>query len=370
MSHLPDPRRYSGASVADELLQLARGAAAADLSAQPGVAIELSRAIGRCLEQGDGARLQRVFAAADDAATYRALHRALARSIDIPADSPHGAIARSFAIPIVFVTAASTPVRLPGRLADVEPLRELFVRSNALGPTRNFGLSNALCGLNAIEALSPIALYRSARDMDRDVIGAALPPEDIVLAPNREQTHLRFLVGAGITATDAPGFTETAANMGVWGREMASRLHAQLAVSGVQLLALPRPPKDLVSAPHAGRHAQLETALNLFASNAVRRLRLAVGDPVVIVSAHQGGEVRVTLSSPFTPDAVEGYAWPTHPLDDLAALEKMVCDLFADMGVLDVRIAPRVLEARRPNGAPLYPRCDEWEVLCAHPRVQ
>jgi hypothetical protein len=334
------------------------------------VSIELRRVIEHRLQRGEAREIASLLAAADDAATYRALHEALARSIDSPLEASDGVIARSFAIPIVFVAAASRPARIVARLEDIEAIRALFARANALGPTRNFGLSNALGALEALEALSPVALYRSARDMDPASIGAALPPQDIVLAPNREQTHLRFLAGAGLTATDAPGFTETAANIGAWGRELASLLQSQLAVSGVQLLALPRPPKDLVCAPHAGRQAQLETALNLFASNAVRRLRMAVGDPVAIVSAHAGGDVRVTLSSPFAPDLVEGFAWPLHPLDDLAALETMVRDLFAAMRVGDVRIAPRLLDAERAGGVPLYPRGDEWDALCAQAPVQ
>jgi hypothetical protein len=332
--------------------------------------MDLRRAIGCCLEQGDEPRLERLFAAAEDATTYRVLHDALARSIDIPPESPHGAIARSFAIPIVFVAAASQPATVRARLVDIEAIRALFARSGALGPTRNFGVSNALCTLEALEALSPVAIYRSTRDMDPASIGAALPPQDLVLTPKGEQTHLRFLVGAGLTSRDVPGFTETAANISAWGRELASLLQTQLAVSGVQLLALPRPPKDLVSAPHAGRHAQLETALNLFASNGVRRLRMAVGDPVVIVSAHEGGDVRITLSSPFAPEMAEGFTWPLHPLDDLAALETAVCDLFVEIRLGDVRIAPRVLEAVRPSGVPLYPRSDEWEALCTRPSVQ
>ncbi|RPI46145.1 MAG: hypothetical protein EHM59_08245 [Betaproteobacteria bacterium] len=367
MTHLPEPRRFGGTSVTDELADLARRTTLADALSRPAALVELRRALERCLQAGDDARWRRSLAHAEDADSYRLLCEALARCIDSPLQAPGSAIVRSFAIPIVLVAAAGRPTRVPGSLSDVQAIRALFERSHALGPTRNFGLSNALCSLESLEAVSPVALFRAAHDLDPRAIGPSLPPAEIRLDPNREQTHLRFLVGAGVTSSDAPGFTETAANIAGWGREFANLLVGQLGGPGLQLLALPRPPRDLVMAPNVGRCAQLETALSLFASNAVRRLRAAVGEPVVIVSAHDNGEIRVTLSSPFAPEMVEGYRWPLHPLDDLPSIERTVCELFADMRVTDVRVMPRLLEPERASAVPLYPRCDEWDALCAGP---
>jgi hypothetical protein len=142
-------------------------------------------------------------------------------------------------------------------------------------------------------------------------------------------------------------------------------LQSQLAVAEVQLAALPRPPEDLVHAPHAGRHAQLATALHLFASNALRRFRLAVGDPVAIVSAHEGGEIRLTLSSPFADDLVEGFCWPLAPHDSLELVQGTILELCADTRLTDVRVLERLLPAKRGNAAPWYPRHDEWEGLAA-----
>jgi len=316
-------------------------------------------------DRGDESAVIAASQAMPDAKTYRLFHEATARSIDTPSAIEGGVVARSFALPIVILAAGTRPARIAGELADIGALQALFERSNALGPTRNFGMSNALCTLAALERLSPLALHRSVRKLAAGEIGNSLPPADVDVKMGQEQTHLRFLVGASVTPIDAPGFAETAANIGLWGRDCAQLLAEQLKTPGVQLLALPRPPKDLLTAPHAGRCAQLEAALNLFASNAVRKLRMAVGDPVAIVSAHDNADVRITLSSPFAQDLVEGYAWPLHPLDDLAAIERTVEDLFADMRVNDVRVVPKVLPAERASGIPLYPRADEWDALCA-----
>jgi len=365
MGYLPEPRRFGGGSVTDELIALTARAGQADDLASPAALHALRAVIERCLEQGDEARLRAALALAPDAVSYRMLWEAIARSIDTPALAAGAVVARPFALPVVLLAASSKAARIAGQLTDVAAMQALFERSNALGPTRNFGLSNALCSLDALEALSPLAVFRSVRSLAADAIGDALPPDDLHVKAGQEQTFLRFLVGAGVSPVDAPGFAETAANIGAWGRECAKMLADQLAAPGVQLLALPRPPKNMLMAPHSGRCAQLEAAFNLFASNAVRRLRMAVGDPSIILSAHENAEIRVTLSSPFAPDMVEGFCWPLHPLDDLGAIESMVRDLFADIRLNDLRVAPKVLPAERASGVALYPRCDEWDKLCA-----
>jgi len=363
MAVLPDPRRYGSGAIANDLVAATLKAAAADELARLALLADLRRTLEARLDGGDESMVNAASSAMPDAKTYRLFQEALALCIDSPSVAQVPVVARSFALPIVIVAASTVAARVAGELADIGALQALFERRNALGPTRNFGISNALCTLEALEQLSPLALHRSVRKLAAGELGASLPPADIDLKAGQEQTHLRFLVGASVTPVEAPGFAETAANIGTWGRDCAQLIAEQLKTPGVQLLTLPRPPKGLLAAPHAGRCAQLETALNLFASNAVRKLRSAVGDPVAIVSAHDNADLRVTLSSPFAQDLVEGFAWPLHPLDDLAAIERIVQDLFADMRVNDVRIGVKVLPVLRESGAPLYPRADEWDAL-------
>lgn len=363
MAHLADPRRYGSGSVTDDIVATATRAAAADALARPALVAELRAAFAARLERGDEAGIARSLASMPDAESYRLSHEALAQAVEAPGAAETGVVARPFALPVVILAAGAASAQLPGQLRDVGALHALFTRCSALGPTRSFGISNALCTPEALEALSPLAIHRSVRGVAAGAIGESLPPAPIDVKRGQEQTHLRFLVGAGLTPVDAPGFAETAANIGTWGRECAKLVSEQLAAPGVQLLALPRPPRDLLSAPQAGRRAQLEAAFNLFASNAVRKLRMAVGDPTVIVSAHDGGEVRVTLSSPFADDLAEGFPWPLHPLDDLGSIEAAILDLFADMRVPDVRVAGEVLPAARAGGVPLYPRAGEWDAI-------
>jgi len=287
----------------------------------------------------------------------------LARAAEPRAAEPGAIVARAFAIPLVIIAAATARAEIPGELPDVAALQVVLERRHALGPTRNFGLSNAMCGLQALEALDPARVLVALRDFQPQSLHAALPPAALTVVPGREQVELRFLVGAVIAAAEAPGFVETAANVGAWGRDFAQALARQIAGPGLQLLVLPRPPRDLLSAAYAGRRAQLEVALDLFVSNTVRRFRAAVGDPMAIVSTHAGAELRVTLSSPFAEDLTEGFRWPLSPQDDLGQIEAHILSLLGDVRLNDVRIAPDVLPSMRPNGALLFPRSDEWSGL-------
>ena len=136
--------------------------------------------------------------------------------------------------------------------------------------------------------------------------------------------------------------------------------------SGLDLLAMPRAPASLLKAAHAGRSAQLETAFNLFASNALRNFRSSVGDPAVVISAHQldsgAGEVRVSLSSCLDDTVLEGFRWPLHPLDDLDRVERVVCELLQECRVSDFNIPEAVLPERLESGS-LFVRIKELQAL-------
>lgn len=362
MPDLPEPRRFGGGSVTDPLAAAAQRAAAAGALERPQEIAGLRRMLAPLLAQGREAPLAQALAGAADAATYRALLDALAQAIDAASVSGD-VVARAFALPVVLVAGAAQSAIVPGRLGDIGALQGLFDRTQALGATRNFGLADALCTLEALAALSPLAVLRAARALEPAALAIALPPAPIRVQPRNEQAHLRFVVGMGITAAHSPGFHETAADIGRWGSEWAQLLQRQLGVEGVQLLALPRPPADLLHAAHAGRHAQLEAALNLFVSNALRRFRMAVGDPIAVVSAHEGAQIRLTLSSPFAQDLLEGFSWPLHPYDDLGAVQRTILDLCADTRLEDVRVLERLLPSQRSNGSPWYPHESEWEAL-------
>ncbi len=287
-------------------------------------------------------------------------HAAYVRVWNTICDAVHGAVpdsrgmsARVFALPLVIITGTTRPAVLAGTLDDIAAIAALFAQHGALGKTLNFGFSNALCALETLESVAPGEVYRWTQAREGTV--RDLKPSPIEIGVPGEHAHLRFLVGASFGSAIEPSFTETASNIGVWGMPVTRALTPHLAQGGVEVLPLPRPPLDLLRAPHAGRCAQLEAAFTLFASRALRRFRGSVGEPTAVVSAHDDADLRVTFSSPFDAAAVDGFCWPLHPLDDLGAIVGRLAALLEECRVSDVRYAGGVLPAHTAHGAKGFP---------------
>ncbi len=170
--------------------------------------------------------------------------------------------------------------------------------------------------------------------------------------------HLRLLAGTALARPGADLFGD--ARVGAWGMPFARELGRALGVGGVSVLALPRAPQRPLRAVAAGRAAQREVSAQIFASNALRRLRGSVGEPVAVISAHRaadapgGGELRLSLSSVFEPRDAEGFRCPLHPLDRVGDVAAMLQDLLRDCRVTDVRVLSGVHPDRdAATGLPL-----------------
>ncbi|MGV3627601.1 MAG: hypothetical protein ACO1PN_07940 [Betaproteobacteria bacterium] len=337
---LPDPR-VAATNAANPLIAAA---------AQTDDAV-LQAALQQALAVGDPAGLRAALRAQPPARAQR-VARALAAAVDTGGE---GIGLRFFAIPLVIVAGARNRSTVPGVLSEVAKISALLEQHGAVGVTRNFGLGNALISAAALDALSPVALWRAAGDPVQRTVLDALQPEPVEVAPGREQVHLRFITGAGITPQHLPSFLESASNIGTWGMAMTRELTRQLAQPGLEILPMPRPPQPLLLAAHAGRRAQLEAALNLFLGNTLRRFRMAVGDPEAVLSAHRldggAGELRLSLSTPFDDSLFEGFAWPLQPQDETAEVSQLIQATLAECRVPLVTVLQQVLPDRLPGGS-------------------
>jgi hypothetical protein len=257
---------------------------------------------------------------------------------------------RVFAMPWIIVCAGSAPAMIPSVLPDAAALTRVFEEHRVLGRSRSVGWSNALCALDLLETLAPSEVLRG---WESPLLREA-PPAPIAVLRGVEEVHLRFLLGAAVSPAHAPDVAETAANVGAWGSPALRAMSAQLATPGVQMLPMPRPPAGVLTAAMLGRRAAVEAAFNLFMSNAVRRFRLSVGDPSITLSAHEGGEVRVGLSTPLDDAMTEGFRWPLHPADDLDEIVRAIADMISECRLGEPHVAPTVLPDRGRTGAVLY----------------
>ena len=342
MVSLPDPRFWNEDPGGNPLLRLAQASLAGDRGART----RLAEALHECIEQGRDAEIAGALRLAPGPAVYRHLWELACAAVDQPQSGDEPVVARLFAIPLVLIAGAKRKVTIPGIVPDIGEIAALLETRGAVGATRNFGLSNALSPLSALERVTLSQAYAWARDFTASGVSRDIGAEAIDVAPGREQVHLRFLVGAGIAAPTAPSFLETAANIGAWGMPLTRTLARQLAQPGLDLLPVPRPPTAILKAAHAGRCAQLELAFSLFVSNTVRQFRSMVGDPTVVLSAHLGeagmAEIRISMSSGLDDTLLEGFRWPLHPLDELVQVASAVTDLLRECRIGDVRVVESV----------------------------
>ena len=182
-------------------------------------------------------------------------------------------------------------------------LSEVLERHGVFGGSKNLGLSNALISIDSLEALPPSGSARS----DPDPRGARHRTRTDRARAGRRNSPWRFPPRRRDCARDSPDIAETGANVGAWG---TTAVRARDGCAGrytePQLLPMPRPPRGLYSAAYHGPPCRSRNRAQSFHGNNVRRIRLAVARPSITLAAHAGGEVRLTLWSPFDDALVEG----------------------------------------------------------------
>src|SRR5512146_2239476 len=140
MFRLPDPRRWNGAAADNPLLRLTLASAAGDREAHA----ELLAGLRERMAKGEDREISDALRSSPSAAVYRHLWELICMRADHPHADDGTLCARPFAIPLVLVAGAKRRVTLSGTVPDVGAVAALLERHGALGPVRNFALSDAM----------------------------------------------------------------------------------------------------------------------------------------------------------------------------------------------------------------------------------
>jgi hypothetical protein len=366
---VPDPRVFvslgDAAPLAARLHRLAAASLEADVGARADALDSEIRAAIRAEIEDGGSALAPLLESAPSIAIARHLWRQLDAACRPVADE--GGVALTlFALPVVIVAGserASAEATLPGVIAEPRRLVEMLERHGALGGNRSFGLSEALVAAESIEFPKVAELFAWQRVADGSATPRAPTPAPLRVSSGGESVHLRFLIG---TAVASSGIDPVAASdVGGWGLPLARELGRHLAAPGVTVLALPRAPNRPLPAARLGQIAQREVTAGIFCANALRRIRATAGEPVAVISAHRcaaaprGGELRLSLASPFAERGAEGFRCPLHALDRVQDVVTMLTELLSDCRVDDIRAVAGVQPDRDPaTGQPLLFRHD------------
>lgn len=357
---IPDPRSFPGRiepAFAPQIDCAAASLASTSVAGADANDAALTHDMLDALRSGDAAWLAGLLAAAPSAAIARQLWRRLIAAWDEALKRSDDAIAAHlFALPIVIVAGSSSATersQIEGVVAQPERLQAILIEHGALGGNRNFGLANTLASADAIDVPRlPELLNWTLRHAASAPRARSIEPAAMVLT-EEAAVHLRFLVGTALAAPGATPLIES--RVGNWGLPLAQELARQLGTPGAMVLALPRVPKPPLVALQEGRAAQREVGAQLFASNAIRRLRAEVGEPAAVISAHRcaaalgGGELRLSLSSVFDSRQAEGFRCPLFAGERAGDVAAMLAALLQDCRVTDVQVLPDVYPDRDPT---------------------
>ncbi|MEO9136029.1 MAG: hypothetical protein ABI316_05450 [Casimicrobiaceae bacterium] len=357
VSDLADPRVWPAEPAGNPWIAELHASAEAAIDASTGREADAFDANARhslevALATSNGSDLATIFSSAPSAVVARHSRRLLA---DVERGDPAASesLRRTlFAIPVILVAAldaGAQPVTLTGVLQDTT-LANTLRDARAFGGCETFALSPSLVATEALDiaALPALLARRHVPENAGEFAPGALdlPPAPIDIDTRVERVYLRFLAGAVLTPPRVDPLRES--NIGRWGIPFSQSLTTALHAPGISLLALPRPPQPLVNAVQSGRAAQREVSAQVFASNAIRKFRASYGEPTAIISAHRcadatgGGELRLSLSSPFAAREAEGFRCPIYPYETVQDVAAMLDALLRDCQVSDVRIMPGI----------------------------
>lgn len=365
VADLDDPRVWPAAAPAQMPFDAAERAIAAETQAEADACDSRVRQwLLDAVTREEGERLSRTLADAPSPDLARHVRRLLA-DVERERTSPRDALGTTlFAIPVIVVAAQSAvapAVTLDAVVADAAAMETILRDARAFGGCETFALAPSLVAMEAIDVVRLPALLARAALRDGALAHEAmdLPPAPLRVDDAQERVHLRFLAGAVLTPPNVDPLASDAIVR--YGMPLSRALARTLGRAGVTLLALPRPAQRLVGAVQSGRSAQREVSAQLFASNAIRRLRASVGEPTAILSAHRaghaegGGELRLSLSSPFAPRAAEGFRCPIHRYETVHEVAALLEALLSDCRVTDVRSVRGVHDDFDPvTGGPLF----------------
>jgi len=355
---IDDPRSFTAhaETLQSPLFEMAEASlAASSITRADEIDRALVMALAHRLIAGEGSFVAELLAAAPSAPVARHLWRRLSDAWrEASRGEENSLTATLFAIPLVLVAAGKDgDGEIAGVLVDAVRIAAILREHRALGGSETFALAPPLVTSDAFDlARLPQLLAWQRQAADGGVDHLDLHPTPIATKVGQEGVHLRFLAGVALAAPQADLLRETESAAGAMA--LAQELARQLAGPGYSVLALPRAPQSPLAALQQGRAAQRDIGAQLFASNAIRRLRASVGEPSAVISAHRcvgapgGGELRLSLSSPFDPRRAEGFRCPLFAGDRAVDVARMLADLMRDCRVTDVQALPGVHADRDP----------------------
>lgn len=355
---LPDPRQYARMDPKQPLLR--RVMSHLTQADQPETLIALQHEVRDALLSGQDEALQHALQAAPAQEAHDVLWQQLCQLVDGEVLSrPDGKRARLFMLPLILVAGARQEVTIPATLPDAAAVMVLLQQHGVLADSNQVWLSDTLCDLPSMDAVSASTWYQAMLSVQQGGQGLplSLPASPLVVKGN-EGVHVRCLVGLALEQ-EGESLVRLGGDAQGWGLALCKLLQTQWQQNGLTLFVMPRPMSGVMAGRHDARFTCLEVAFQLFASTQIRKVREGVGDPAAVLACHEGGELRVCLGSVLQPSLRERFVWRLSALDRVASVQHMMESLLQECQVTDIRRVRDVQPALGTDGQPLFLDLDQ-----------
>ncbi|MBH5329579.1 conjugal transfer protein [Eikenella sp. S3360] len=350
---LPDPRPYPAEPVKNELLLHAEALAAGRSRAQSTLSRDtLYSLIFQMLQTRHLTSLSVALSMAPSDATYRALWQAMEQVLQPKTAEECGWIA----LPVVLVAGCNQAVSLPASLDTAA----LNAKLAGFETTRHLMHTMWLPALFTAEQISQVKLEqwfaaKQSRTAAKAFAAAHAGAAEIAI-PAGQSVHVVYALGYG--APEASGKLGQAALplMQYWQERLAALPLMQywqerLAAPGLTLFANPLDPAAPLSAIVSGSQMRQRMALDVFAANAIRAVRLQSPRVGVAVAALEGGQIAFSFSAADSSYGLvpQIFRWQLSPADTVDGVVQNFLDLMAECRVEHIRLLHDVL----PESAPV-----------------
>ena len=330
---LPDTRPYPTDPVKNELLLHAGHIAANSSKAQTQLAREsLHHAIAAMLQQNHYLGLSVALSMAADAPTYSALWQSLAEVLNARGDAE----IQWLALPVVVVAGAKQAAALPGNV-PVDDINKVLA-STPWGQALN-GITwlPQLYSAAELAAIKADAWFAAKQNAAAAAAVAAAQPGNATLSVPAEQSVQVFYAlafgGHSLQAALNQPLAEAALPlMQVWQQHFAT--------PGATLFANPLPPLAPLAALREGSALRLRMAGDVFATNAIRAVRLQSPRVGVVMAAQAGGRLLFGFNATDSvfEIAPQVFTWPLSPGDNIDTIAQQFIDLLAECRVENIRL--------------------------------
>ncbi|MDO4641379.1 MAG: conjugal transfer protein [Neisseria sp.] len=334
---LPDTRPYPTDPVKNDLLLYANQIIHATHNAQKKLAEEsLDAALYGMLKQNHYLGLSVAMSMVPDAAVYRVLLNNLDKALQAKTDDE----IQWFALPVVLVAGCNQSVTLTPDAPTIE-LAACLANYPHTRPLTHATWLPQLVSAASLSAINAGQWFAAKQSIEAAAELASSFAKEALPISAGQSVHVVYALGYGnrslLPALNINLKEAALPLMQVW--------QENLNIPKLTLFTNPLSPASPLHALTEGNHMRLRMALDVFAANAIRAVRLQNPRVGVVMAAQAGGRLLFGFNATDRRFGLQPqvFSWPLSPAESIATVQQNFLDLMVECQVEHIRLLHNAL---------------------------